>query len=73
MTMLTYAHSRARDRGAESTTRRDIRAAGASTQEAKLGWINWVGQLVFGITLATAALAAIIALDASFYLARFSQ
>jgi hypothetical protein len=71
MTMLTYAHSPAQDCGSESKARRDIHAAGISTAGSNL--IKRAGRFVLAVTLVTAALAGIVALDASIYLARFSH
>jgi hypothetical protein len=73
MTMLTYAHSRSQGCGSESKAKPDTHAAGTSTAGSNLNLIKRVGEFAFAVTLVTTVLAAIIALDASVYLARFSH
>jgi hypothetical protein len=72
MTLLTHAPSPAFGRGSSPKARPDNRPAETLTEQPKVNRIAQVCRFVFAVTMVTAALAGIIALKASIYLARFS-
>jgi hypothetical protein len=73
MTLLTHAPGPSYGRGLQSEARRDSCAADTPTEASKVNRIAQLCRFAFAVTLVTAVLAGIIALEASIYLARFSS
>ena len=73
MTLLTHAPGRSYGRGSQSKAGRDNCAAETSMEVSKVNRIARICRFAFAVTLVTAVLAGIIALEASIYLARFSS
>jgi hypothetical protein len=71
MTLLTHASSPSYDRGARSKARRDNDAADAPAKDSNVASIKRICGFALTVTLMTLALAGIIALKTSIYLARF--
>ena len=72
MTILTHVSSPSYRRSAQPKASRDAYATGAPAEGLKVNRIARACGFAFTITLMTVALAGIIALKASIYLARFS-
>jgi hypothetical protein len=71
MTLLTHTHGPSYDRGAQSEARRATNAARAPAKGSHAALIKQACGFALTVTLMTLALAGIIALKTSIYLARF--
>jgi hypothetical protein len=73
MTLLTYVHGPSAGSGFRPKAGLGSYGSDAPVTMSKLDQIKRVGRFALAITLITVALAGIIALNASIYLARFSH